>query len=158
MSRVSPGPVRTFTVGYSDDPASSEPEYARIVAHHFKTEHHEYVLSADDFFESLELMLTHTEEPVVESAAVALYRIAKLARQHVIVLLSGEGGDEILAGYPLHRITRFVDSAHDFLRMLPEPLLDRIGPMLTAGNEKDSNTGTGPAKPCANAISPFPTT
>jgi asparagine synthase (glutamine-hydrolysing) len=136
MSRVSPGPVRTFTVGYSDDPASSELEYARIVARHFKTEHHEYVLSADDFFESLDLLLTHAEEPVVESAAVALYRIAKLARQHVIVLLSGEGGDEILAGYPLHRITRFVDRTHDFLRMLPAPLLDRIGPMLTAGNEK----------------------
>jgi asparagine synthase (glutamine-hydrolysing) len=128
--------VRTFTVGYSDDPASSEFEYARIVARHFKTEHHEYVLSADDFFESLDLLLTHAEEPVVESAAVALYRISKLAREHVIVLLSGEGGDEILAGYPLHRLTKLVNSAHDFLRMIPAPLLDLIGPMIVDGNEK----------------------
>jgi asparagine synthase (glutamine-hydrolysing) len=136
MSRVSPEPVKTFTVGYSDDPASSELEYARIVAKHFKTEHHEYVLSADDFFESLELLLTHTEEPVVESAAVALYRISKLAREHVIVLLSGEGGDEILAGYPLHRLTQFVNRAHSFLRVVPPPLLELIGPMIVDGNEK----------------------
>lgn len=136
MSRISPDPVKTFTVGYSDDPDSSEFEYARIVARHFKTEHHEFNLGAGDFFESLDLLLTHAEEPVVESAAVALYRISKLAREHAIVLLSGEGGDEILAGYPLHRLTRSVNRAHGFLRMFPRSLLNRLGPVLAAGNEK----------------------
>ncbi|MEW6329959.1 MAG: asparagine synthase (glutamine-hydrolyzing) [Pseudomonadota bacterium] len=136
MSRISPDPVKTFTVGYSDDPDSSEFEYARIVARHFKTEHHEFNLGAGDFFESLDLLLTHAEEPVVESAAVALYRISKLAREHAIVLLSGEGGDEILAGYPLHRLTRPVNRAHGILRMFPRSLLKRIGPVLAAGNEK----------------------
>lgn len=136
MSRISPDPVKTFTVGYSDDPDSSEFEYARIVARHFKTEHHEFNLGAGDFFESLDLLLTHAEEPVVESAAVALYRISKLAREHAIVLLSGEGGDEILAGYPLHRLTRSVNRAHGFLRMVPRSLLNRLGPVLAAGNEK----------------------
>lgn len=136
MSRISPDPVKTFTVGYSDDPDSSEFEYARIVARHFKTEHHEFNLGAGDFFESLDLLLMHAEEPVVESAAVALYRISKLAREHAIVLLSGEGGDEILAGYPLHRLTRSVNRAHGFLRMIPRFLLNRIGPVLAAGIEK----------------------
>ncbi|BAV34014.1 asparagine synthase [Sulfuricaulis limicola] len=136
MSRISPDPVKTFTVGYSDDPDSSEFEYARIVAKHFKTEHHEFNLGAGDFFESLDLLLMHAEEPVVESAAVALYRISKLAREHAIVLLSGEGGDEILAGYPLHRLTRSVNRAHGILRMVPRSLLNRLGPVLAAGNEK----------------------
>jgi asparagine synthase (glutamine-hydrolysing) len=136
MSRISPDPVKTFTVGYSDDPDSSEFEYARIVARHFKTEHHEFNLGAGDFFESLDLLLMHAEEPVVESAAVALYRISKLAREHAIVLLSGEGGDEILAGYPLHRLTRSVNRAHGFLRMIPRSLLNRVGPVLATGNEK----------------------
>jgi asparagine synthase (glutamine-hydrolysing) len=136
MSRISPDPVKTFTVGYSDDPASSELEYARMVAAHFKTEHHEFVLSADDFFESLDLLLTHTEEPVVESAAVALYRISKLAREHAIVLLSGEGGDEILAGYPLHKLTRYINYAHAFFRLVPRQVLDQIGPMFANATEK----------------------
>jgi asparagine synthase (glutamine-hydrolysing) len=138
MSRISTEPVKTFTVGYSDDPASSELEYARIVAKHFNTEHREFILSADDFFESIDLLLTHAEEPVVESAAVALYRIAKLAREHAIVLLSGEGGDEILAGYPLHRITRQINSLHKFFRLAPQPLLEPIVSALVNGNEKRS--------------------
>jgi asparagine synthase (glutamine-hydrolysing) len=136
MNRVSPEPVKTFTVGYSDDPASSELEYARIVARHFKTEHHEYILESDDFFQSLDLLLTYAEEPVVESAAVALYHISKLAREHVIVLLSGEGGDEILAGYPLHRLTRSINRVHAILNMVPPSLLRRVGPVLVSGNEK----------------------
>jgi asparagine synthase (glutamine-hydrolysing) len=136
MSRISPDPVKTFTVGYSDDPALSELEYARKVAAHFNTEHHEFVLSADDFFESLDLLLTHTEEPVVESAAVALYRISKLAREHAIVLLSGEGGDEILAGYPLHKLTRYINYAHAFFRLFPHKVLDQIGPMFANATEK----------------------
>lgn len=136
MSRISPDPVKTFTVGYADDPASSELEYARVVARHFKTEHHEFVLSADDFFESLDLLLKHAEEPLVESAAVALYRISKLAREHAIVLLSGEGGDEILAGYPLHRLTRSIGRAHAVLNQMPGALLDLVGPVLVDGNEK----------------------
>lgn len=136
MSRISPDPVKTFTVGYADDPTSSELEYARIVARYLKTEHHEFVLSAGDFFESLDLLLRHVEEPLVESAAVALYRISKLAREHAIVLLSGEGGDETLAGYPLHRLTRSIDRAHAVLRRIPCVLLDLVGPVLVDGNEK----------------------
>lgn len=136
MSRISRDPVKTFTVGYSDDQAASEFEYARIVAKHFGTEHHEFNLGADDFFESMGFLITHAEEPVVESAAVALYRVSKLAREHAIVLLSGEGGDEILAGYPLPYLTRYINRVHAILRMVPSSLLHRIGPILAGGNEK----------------------
>lgn len=136
MSRMAADPVKTFTVGYHDDRSSSEFEYARIVANHFKTEHHEFNLGADDFFDSLDLLIRHTEEPVVESAAVALYRISQLAREHAIVLLSGEGGDELLAGYPLPYLMRQLDRIHRVLGFIPDFLLEKLGPILTGGREK----------------------
>ena len=127
MSQMMAEPVKTFSVGYSDDPASSELEYARIVAKAFKTEHHEFILESGDFFDSLDLLLEHMEEPVVESAAVALYQLSKLAREHVTVILSGEGGDEILAGYPLYKIMPKVDKLNAFVGLLPASLHQFIG-------------------------------
>ena len=127
MSTMINEPVKTFSVGYSDDPASSELEYARIIAKAFKTEHHEFILESGDFFDSLDLMLEHMEEPVVESAAVALYQLSKLAREHVTVILSGEGGDEILAGYPLYKIMPKVNRLHAFSQFVPDAVRAWIG-------------------------------
>lgn len=123
MSRLSHEPVKTFTVGYSDDPASSELGFARVVASHFKTEHHEFILNSNDFFQSMEILLEHAEEPLVESAAVALFHLSQLARQHVTVLLSGEGGDEVLSGYPLHFITKMLNRVHPFASLAPGALV-----------------------------------
>lgn len=126
MSELMSEPVKTFSVGYRDDPRSSELQYARIVADHFKTDHHEFILESEDFFDSIDMLLRHTEEPIVESAAVALYRLSELAREHVTVILSGEGSDEILAGYPLHKIMPKVDriqSPAGWLLRLGRPLL-----------------------------------
>ena len=120
MSRLAGSRVKTFSVGYSDDLASSELPYAKKVADHFGTEHHEFILESDDFFDSMEMLLEHIEEPIVESAAVALYRLSELAREHVTVILSGEGGDEILAGYPLYSIMRKIDRVHAFARWIPD--------------------------------------
>lgn len=127
MSRLMNEPVKTFSVGYSDDPSSSELEYARIVAKSFQTEHHEFILSSGDFFDSLDLLLEHMEEPIVESAAVALYQLSKLAREHVTVILSGEGGDEILAGYPLYKKMRDIDRIHKFAQLMPSAIHSWIG-------------------------------
>lgn len=127
MARLTNEPVKTFSVGYIDDPASNELEYARIVAKTFGTEHYEFVLKSGDFFDSLDLLLEHMEEPVVESPAVALYQLSKLAREHVTVILSGEGGDEILAGYPLYNKMRKIDAIHKMARFLPQPVHSWIG-------------------------------
>ena len=135
MSQLSEDPVNTFSVGYRNAPESNELDYARLVAKHFNTNHHEFVLEPTDFFESLDLLLQHTEEPIVESAAVALYQISKLAREHVTVILSGEGGDEILAGYPLHQIMPRVDSLHSLCRLLPQSGRQLVSGWLS-GHEK----------------------
>lgn len=136
MSRLSSAPVKTFTVGYQDDPISSEFAYARKVASHCHTEHHEFNLTAEDFFDSLGLLLEHTEEPIVESAAVALYRVSKLARDHAIVLLSGEGGDEVLAGYPLHRLTQSINRLNTLLTYSPSYIRKALQSLLASGSEK----------------------
>ena len=132
MSKMMSEPVKTFTVGYNDDPASSELEYARVVAKSFNTDHHEFILESGDFFASLDMLLEHAEEPIVESAAVALYQLSKLAREHVTVILSGEGGDEILAGDPLYRKMQKIDVLHAVARMLPNALRRQLGSMFNS--------------------------
>jgi asparagine synthase (glutamine-hydrolysing) len=127
MSDEMQEPVKTFSVGYTNQPASSELEYARLVARHFGTDHHEYILEPMDFFESVDHLLRYAEEPVVESAAIALLQLSRLAKEHVTVILSGEGGDEILAGYPLHRIMPQVDRLHRAVRLVPPPARRWIG-------------------------------
>jgi len=102
MSDMVSQPVKTFSVGYDNEPESSELEYASLVARRFKTEHHEYILSPDDLFDSIDDFLEHCDEPLVESAGIALYKLAKLAKKEATVILSGEGADEILAGYPIY--------------------------------------------------------
>lgn len=123
MSQLSDQPIKTFSVGYDDE--ISELPYARAVAERFGTEHHEYTLQPVEFFESIELLLTQIEEPIVEPAAVALYQLACCAREHATVLLSGEGGDEALAGYPLYTLMRKVDRLRPAAR-LAAPLLAAV--------------------------------
>ena len=92
--------IKTFTVGFDGDQVVDERPYARMSAEKFGTEHYETSISADDFWNFLPAYVWHMEEPVCEPPAVALFYVSKLARNHVKVLLSGEGGDEAFAGYP----------------------------------------------------------
>jgi asparagine synthase (glutamine-hydrolysing) len=95
--------INTFTVGFSDSGFADERPYARLAAETFGSRHHEMTITADDFATFLPQYVWHMEEPVCEPPAVALYYVSKLARNHVKVLLSGEGGDEAFAGYDNYR-------------------------------------------------------
>ncbi|HIG87691.1 MAG TPA: asparagine synthase (glutamine-hydrolyzing) [Planctomycetes bacterium] len=92
--------VQTFTVGYPED--KSELGHAARVAELFGTEHHALELTHGDFFRGVDRQLEHAEEPLLESAAVALLELSHFASSHATVLLSGEGADEAFAGYPLY--------------------------------------------------------
>jgi asparagine synthase (glutamine-hydrolysing) len=92
--------LKTFTVGFDGGQVVDERPYARMSAERFGAEHFEISITADDFWNFLPDYVWHMEEPVCEPPAVALHYVSKLARQHVKVVLSGEGGDEAFAGYP----------------------------------------------------------
>ena len=95
-------PIKTFSAGFGD-PRYDELPWARQVSDHLGTEHHEVHVRAADFEDDWSRLTWHRDAPMSEPADVAVHRLAHLARQHVAVVLSGEGGDELFAGYPKYR-------------------------------------------------------
>jgi asparagine synthase (glutamine-hydrolysing) len=95
--------VSSYTVGFSDAGVADERPYAKLAAETYGTRHHDMTITAADFVECLPRYVWHMEEPVCEPPAIAMYYVSKLARKHVKVLLSGEGGDEAFAGYSNYR-------------------------------------------------------
>jgi asparagine synthase (glutamine-hydrolysing) len=97
MARTSTGPVKTFSIGFSNQDFN-ETDYARIVARQFGTDHHELVIDPN-IEETVQMLTRSLEEPFSDSSMVPTYHVCRLARQHVTVALAGDGGDELFAGY-----------------------------------------------------------
>jgi asparagine synthase (glutamine-hydrolysing) len=104
MTRIRKSPIETFSVGYTEQTYSELP-YARAVARHLNSVHHEVLVSENEFFDALPQLIWHEDEPVVWPSSVSLYFVAKLAREHVTVVLTGEGSDETLGGYTRYAFT-----------------------------------------------------
>ncbi len=102
MARASSGPVKTFSIGFKHSEFNEAP-YARVVAKRFGTEHHELILDPD-VVETVETLTRSLEEPFGDSSMLPTYYISCLARQHVTVALSGDGGDEAFAGYERYHV------------------------------------------------------
>ncbi len=120
MSQIMDQPVKTFSIGFNED-SFDELKYARIAAGHFKTDHHEFILTSD-FVDIVDDLVWHFDEPFADSSALPTYMVSKLAREHVTVVLSGDGGDELFGGY-----TRYVtDRNRSNLERLPRSLRDRL--------------------------------
>ena len=97
MARCSSSPVKTFSIGFRKLDFN-EAEYARLVAERFNTDHHELIIDPD-ITETLNRLTGMMEEPFGDSSMIPTYYVSKLARRHVTVALSGDGGDELFAGY-----------------------------------------------------------
>jgi asparagine synthase (glutamine-hydrolysing) len=97
MARVSSGPVKTFSIGFQAE-AFNEAEPARLVAEKFGTDHHELILDPN-LEETLTFLTSMLEEPFGDSSMLPTYYVSRMAREHVTVALSGDGGDELFAGY-----------------------------------------------------------
>ena len=104
MSEMVREPIKTFSVAFAERDAN-ELEYARLVARAFKTDHREIILSPQSFFDLLPQMIYHEDEPIAHPSSIPLYAVSRLASQHVKVVLTGEGSDELLAGYDKYRKT-----------------------------------------------------
>ena len=105
MAPMVPHPVKTFAVGFAEREAN-ELEYARLVSRAIGADHHEVVVSADQFMQALPRLIWHEDEPIAFQSSVPLYFVSRLARRHVKVVLTGEGADELFLGYDYrYRVT-----------------------------------------------------
>lgn len=104
MSGMVSEPIKTFSVAFAEREAN-ELEYARLVSRKFQTDHHETIVSPQQFFAALPQLIWHEDEPLAHVASVPLYFVSRLAQQHVKVVLTGEGSDELLGGYERYRKT-----------------------------------------------------
>jgi len=141
MSKVR-GDIDTFSVGFDVD-EHEEPEkfnadflLARKTAEYFGTNHHELEVSSDDAVNSLEDIVWHMDEPISNPTAVAMYKLAQYSKKTATVVLSGEGGDELFAGYDYYRMNRAADLYH----LVPSGLRQLIS---TTSTLKKLNTPAG---------------
>lgn len=126
MSQLTNQPIQTFAVGF-DEEGYSELPYAKLAADHFGTEHHELVVKSSDLAAYWPLLTWHRDEPVSEPSDLGVYLVSRLARKYVKVVLSGEGGDELFAGYPKY----VVDWMARYYHILPISIRDgMITPLL----------------------------
>src|SRR6185295_20240527 len=102
------GRLNTFSVGFEKQYYSELP-HARVVAQHIGADHHEVILTADDFINSLPRMIWHEDEPIWGPPSVALHAVAELAGHTAKVVLTGEGSDELFAGYDRYWMTAWND-------------------------------------------------
>jgi asparagine synthase (glutamine-hydrolysing) len=128
MARASSAPVKTFAIGFRNEDFD-ESKYAREVARHFGTEHHELLLQPD-IAATTQKLTSSMEEPFGDSSMLPTYFVSCLAREHVTVALSGDGGDEMFAGYNRYRL----HMERQVFDKVPQPLRrfyrERIFPLL----------------------------
>jgi asparagine synthase (glutamine-hydrolysing) len=125
MAQVMKEPVKTFSIGFEEDSHSTvgynELHYARAIANHFKTDHKEFILrpSALDLTEKL---VKHLDEPLGDFSIFPTYLVSKMAREHVTVVLSGDGGDELFGGYDAY----LADWTYRQYRKIPALVRNRV--------------------------------
>src|SRR5262249_4672373 len=120
MAEVSTSPVKTFSIGFAEEDFCELP-YARQVAERYGTEHHEFIVRPDAM-ELLPILAQQFDEPFGDSSAIPTYYVSKLARGHVTVALSGDGGDEAFAGYRRYTDTNTIMRLQRKVALLPMAL------------------------------------
>jgi len=128
MARLHPEPLKTFSIGF--ETGVDETAFAREVAKRYGTDHHEVRVGSRDLIENIPRVLHARETPITEASDIPIFLLSKLARTKVTVVLSGEGSDEILAGYPKYA---FVRTLGPWLKGLPRPTLALLARALPFG-------------------------
>ena len=135
MAELSDAPVKTFSVGF-EEVQFSELEYARAVAQKYSTDHHEFILQYGDIPATLETITRHFGEPFADSSAIPLYHISKMTREHVTVVLNGDGGDEDFAGYQRYWLDPLANRYLKAPRFLTRSLIPSIARMLPDSSDR----------------------
>ncbi len=126
MSELVDEPIKTFSVAFNEREAN-ELEYARLVARTYRTDHHEVTVTPQEFFDALPKLVWHEDEPIGFVASVPLYFVSRIAQQHVKVVLTGEGSDEMLAGYGRYaKALKLLEMGERYETLAPTFLRDAV--------------------------------
>lgn len=131
MAQISEKPVKTFSIGFNED-TFNELKFARVAAKHFNTEHHEFIVTPD-LVEIVDELVWHFDEPFADSSALPTFMVSKLAREFVTVVLSGDGGDELFAGYTRYAIDKKRSGFANLPRSLRKGILQPLSEALPHG-------------------------
>lgn len=132
--------LHTFSIGFKDNPYFDETAYAELVAKRFKTDHTVFRLGNDDFLEHIDDILNAIDEPFADSSLIPTYILSKYTRKHVTVALSGDGGDEIFAGYNKHKAEMTAMRPSSFSKSVVKGLLPLWNVLPKSRNNKLTNT------------------
>jgi len=134
--------LHTFSIGFRDEKFFDETKYARLVAKRLKTKHTVFSLTNNDLYAHLNSILDYMDEPFADSSAIAVYILSKETRKHATVALSGDGADEMLAGYNKHAAFRkiihrgwkenLVNTLHPLWKVMPQ---SRSGPFTNKARQ-----------------------
>jgi asparagine synthase (glutamine-hydrolysing) len=156
MSRATNAPVKTFSIGFRED-SFDELKYARLAARHFETDHRELIVTPE-VCRLVDELVRHFDEPFADQSSVPTYLVSKLAREHVKVVLSGDGGDELFAGYTRYAVERgrqgFARLPRLMRRGLMAPLASRL-PHGARGRNFLHNVALDPAERYLDNVSTF---
>jgi len=135
--------LMTFSIGYKDEPMFDESRYAEMVSKKLNTQHHSFMLGKNDLYEELFKVLDAIDEPFGDSSAIPMHILSRKTREHVTVALSGDGGDELMAGYNKHRaeyklqhsgyLKPVVAMASPFFNMMPQSRNSKLGNIARQG-------------------------
>jgi asparagine synthase (glutamine-hydrolysing) len=129
MAKFTDRPIKTFSIGFTHESFNELP-YARYVANKWKTEHHELIVDFDRVEDMLPKIVASFDEPFADSAALQTYYLAKMTRQYVTVALSGDGGDELFAGYPRYWLDPLVKPYAACPRFFTQSLVPSLAHLL----------------------------
>lgn len=126
MSKFSEKAVKTYSVGFEAEDSFNELKYARLASRHFRTDHHELIMKSKDIEELLPKIVYHLDDPITDPAVIPTYLVSQLAREEVTVVLTGEGGDELFAGYRRYSLDRLAP----YYSKLPSMIRKKMIPIL----------------------------
>jgi asparagine synthase (glutamine-hydrolysing) len=126
MAQACPGQVSSFSIGFEDS-SFDESRFARMVANHVGTQHHELILTSKVAAELTTNITDFLDEPFADSSLIPTYLLSRFAREHVKVVLGGDGGDELFAGYPTMQAHRIIEY---YERLVPWTVRASVMPRL----------------------------
>lgn len=135
MSEVAPSKIKTFSIGFREK-SFNELKYAKKVADYFHTDHHEFVVESSLVKKLIPVLIQYLDEPLADASIIPTYIISRLARKYVKVALSGEGGDELFAGYDTYKAYQVARLYRKVPKLLRNNIIKKIIYSLPASKKR----------------------